>query len=505
MSFNAKSDFGTFRTLIWPIHRVEIRRLLPMAMMAFLICFNYSALRNLKDALLITSAGAEVIPFIKVWAILPMAVLVTLLYTKLSKKFSKEKVFHLMTTGFLICYALFAFVLYPFRDFLHPHGTADFLSGILPTGLKGMVEMFRYWTLAAFYVMSELWSTNIMSVLFWGFANEVTQLSEARRFYSVLGIASNFAAIAAGLLSNRVLQERVFNPYIPMGSNAWEQSMQMMVLLVVFSGLLAMGIMRWMNKNVLVDKVEVETPETPKPSKVSSFKESFAYISNSRYLLCIAMMVISYNLVICLVEVVWKDQVKSLYPSPGGYSNYTNDLLVIQGTVSTILALLMSYLIGRFGWTFTALITPIVMLITCVGFFGFLFFESHLGLIAAAWFGMSPLGVAVLFGAAQNTLSKATKYSVFDATKEMAFIPLDEESRFKGKAAIDGVGSRLGKSGGSIVHQGLLMFLATVGASAPYVAAILVLVIILWMISVRYLGKQFKPLRQESTGLVIAN
>ena len=50
--------------------------------------------------------------------------------------------------------------------------------------------------------------------------------------------------------------------------------------------------------------------ETRKKGSLS-FKESISYISNSRYLLCIAVIVVAYNLVINLVEVVWKDQLKN--------------------------------------------------------------------------------------------------------------------------------------------------------------------------------------------------
>ena len=105
--------------------------------------------------------------------------------------------------------------------------------------------------------------------------------------------------------------------------------------------------------------------------------------------------------------------------------------------------------------------------------------------------GTTPLAIAVFFGASQVAASKACKYSFFDSTKEMTFIPLGHECKLKGKAAIDGVGSRLGKSGGSVVHQGLLMVFGSVSMSAPYVAAILVLVIGGWMVAVRSLGKQF--------------
>ena len=61
--------------------------------------------------------------------------------------------------------------------------------------------------------------------------------------------------------------------------------------------------------------------------------------------------------------------------------------------------------------------------------------------------------MAVLIGAAQNILSKAAKYSLFDPCKESAFIPLDAESRTKGKAAVEVIGGPLGKSGGSFLQQ----------------------------------------------------
>ena len=104
-------EFSRWRRWIWPLHRFELKRFLPLLIIYALVCFNYSLLRGAKDALIITapSSGAEAIPFIKVWAILPMALLATFIFTRLSNRFGRDRTFYIMITGFLIFFALFGF------------------------------------------------------------------------------------------------------------------------------------------------------------------------------------------------------------------------------------------------------------------------------------------------------------------------------------------------------------------------------------------------------------
>lgn len=492
-------EFGTLRSFCWPIRKHETRKIIPMLLMLFLICFNYSTLRCMKDSVVVTAAGAEVLPFIKVWVLLPMAVLLTYAFAKLSNRYSQERVFYIMTSGFLMFYAVFAFILYPMQDAIHPHAAAQKLESILPVGFRGLVEMFRYWSFTLFYVLAELWSSIVLQVLFWGFANEITKIGEARRFYSVLSIGANIAAILAGQVSISLSVGEEFSATIPFGHSAWEQTMMMLVGVIILSGVTSMGIFWWMNRNVLndpsFDGLHLTRREMAKKTKKKlSVRESFSYLSNSKYLLCIAVLVVSYNLVINMVEVIWKDQLRALYPSPADYNHFMNNLTSCIGIFSTITSFFMARLIGRFGWTATAMITPAILLITGAGFFSFLIFKDALAGLAMGLFGLGTLPIAVYFGAAQNCLSKAAKYSVFDTTKEMSFIPLDHDIKLKGKAAIDGVGSRFGKSGGSVIHQGLLMVFGSLLMSASYVAAILLVVIVLWAFAVSSLGKQFAAL-----------
>lgn len=492
--------FSQWRRYLWPVHTYELKKLIPMLLIFFFISFDYNVLRTLKDSLLITakSSGAEVIPFVKVWAMFPGAILMTLLFTWLSNRLARDTVFYIIISIFLVYFAVFTFILYPIRDAIHPHSFADYMQGILPPGFKGLIAMFRYWTFTLFYVMAELWSSTVLSVLFWGFANQVTKISEAKRFYGLFGVGANFSGIFAGQVSVYCCNYTRYGGSLPIGEDPWHQSLILMVSLILASGVLTLLIFRWFNGRVLSDRLYYDPVTVKTEGEVKgklSFKQSLSYLLNSKYLLFIAFIVISYNLVINLTEVLWKHEVKELYPDPSDYTVYMNHIVSIIGLVATISSLFVAgNAIRKCGWTFTALLTPVILLVTSIGFFSFFFIQKASPAMVFSFLGLTPLAIVAFFGSAQNILSRGAKYSVFDATKEMAFVPLNPESKLVGKAAIDGICSRLGKSGGSVVHQSLLILFSTITASAPYVAAVLFGVIIIWVIAVRLLGKQFNEL-----------
>jgi AAA family ATP:ADP antiporter len=112
---------------------------------------------------------------------------------------------------------------------------------------------------------------------------------------------------------------------------------------------------------------------------------------------------------------------------------------------------------------------------------------------------MTPLAISVFFGSLQNVLTRAAKYTVFDSTKEMAFIPLSEENKLKGKSAIDGIASRLGKSGSSFIMQILLMIFSTTVACSPIIAVILLLLIPFWITAISSVNKKFQEASKEKT------
>lgn len=494
-----KQEFGKWRSFFWPVHGYELKKLLPMFFMFFFISFNYTILRDTKDTLIVTSSGAETIPFLKVWGVVPAAILFMLIYAKLSNILSKENLFYTTIVPFLIFFGIFAFFLYPNRDLLHPHASADYLQSILPAGLEGLISVYRNWTYSVFYILSELWGSVVLSLLFWGFANDITRVMEAKRFYSLFGLGANLALLFSG---PAIVYVSDIRKHLPADIDAWQISLNYLMAMVVVAGLAVVAIYWWINRNVLTDP-RFYDPKEEKKAKKSKPKmgvfESFSYLLQSRYILCLAILVIAYGICINLVEVTWKSQLKLQYPNANDYSTFMGKFSFVTGLVTIFMMLFVGgNLIRRKGWGFAAMVTPAVLLITGAGFFAFVLFRENLaGYIAAL--GTTPLMLAVIFGAAQNIMSKSAKYSLFDPTKEMAYIPLDQESKVKGKAAIDVVGARLGKSGGSFVQQGLLVALGSLAAITPYIAVILFAIIFAWLVAVRALNKQFVSISAEKS------
>ena len=498
MSQETKQEFGKWRKFFWPVHNYELKKLLPMFFLFFFISFNYTILRDTKDTLVVTASGAETIPFLKFWGVVPGAILFMLVYAKLSNMLSKEKLFYATIAPFLVFFGLFAVFIYPNREMLQPTTTADWLQSILPVGFSGLISCYRDWTLSLFYILSELWGSVVLSLLFWGFANDITRVGEAKRFYSLFGLGANLALLVSGPAIIWVSRAQAGLET----EAAWQLSLNYLMTMVLVAGASVVAIYWWMNRNVLTDPRFFDVTEEKKAKKAKTkmgIGESFKYLLSSKYVLGIAILVIAYGISINLVEVTWKNQLKLQYPTANAYSEFMGGFSFFTGLVTIFMMLFVGgNLIRRKGWGFAAMITPVVLLVTGVGFFAFVLFRDS-SLVAGyiAYMGTSPLMLAVIFGAAQNIMSKSAKYSLFDPTKEMAYIPLDQEAKTKGKAAIDVVGARLGKSGGSLVQQGLLVLFGTISAITPYVAIILFVIIGAWIVAVRSLNRQFVALTGE--------
>lgn len=472
----------------------ERKKLLPLALMFFCILFNYTILRDTKDVLMVTApkSGAEVIPFIKTYVNLPVAIGFTALYSKLCDKMEQKNVFYACTVPFLVFFGLFAWVIFPNAAFLHPHAFVDKLAAALPAGASAPLSIIRNWSYVVFYVMAEMWGSVVASLLFWGFANEVTTVDEAKKYYPLFGMGANVALIFSGQYVKWVSKMRA---NLPAGVDPWGVSLKYLMAAVMGGGTLMIGLFSYMQKKVMtdpncVDQEKLKTKSKKKRVKMG-MRDSAKFLMNSPYIRDLATLVISYGMCINIVEVSWKAKLKQAYPDPNAYSAFMGNFSSATGTVTLIMMLLGRTIFEKYGWKKAAMVTPTMIGVTGLAFFGLNIFAPTFAPLAAA-LGTSPLMLAVLVGAAQNILSKSSKYSLFDPCKEMAYIPLDQDSKTKGKAAVDVIGNPLGKSGGSLIQQALIFGVGSLAAATPYLAGILAVLVFFWYKAANSLGDQFE-------------
>ncbi|HJK87396.1 MAG TPA: Npt1/Npt2 family nucleotide transporter [Candidatus Megaira endosymbiont of Hartmannula sinica] len=483
------------RKIFCPIESYELKKFLPMALMMACILFNYSMFRSVKDGLVVTEVGSEAISFVKLYIVLPSAILFMIIYTKLCNKFSYNQVFYIVLSVFIGFFALFTFMFYPNPDFFHPNPAIieDLASRYVK--LQWFIKLFGKWTYVLFYTFSELWGSVVLSLLFWGFANKITKTNEAKRFYSMFGMLGNIALIFVGLLADVLLDENF---------KMFPEAIKLTPLLAcaLISGVIIMILFRWINNNVLTDPSLYDPDASSKKKKKAklSLSESFKMIFSSKYLGLLVTLVIAYGISIILVEGVWKDKLRELYPNRNDYTKFMAQFQIYQGSVAILFMLIGSNILRRVSWMTAAIFTPVMIFITGVAFFSFIFFDSTLGMYVSGIIGIGPLVMVAWIGVIQNVLSKATKYSLFDSTKEMAYIPLDDEMKTKGKSAVDVVGGRLGKSGGGLIISTFFLLFQDYNfkQATPYFAGFFFVIVILWIFAVIGLSKEYNKAMLEN-------
>ncbi len=166
-------EFTGLRAVLWPIHGHELKKFFPMGIMMFCILFIYTVLRDTKDAILVNApgAGAESLAFAKGIGVTISAVLFMVLYTKAANIFNREGLFYATALPFLLFFGLYPYCIYPFVDSIHMSlDTIQEYQELYPN-IKWIIPLVGNWTYTLFYILSELWGSAVLSLLFWQFAN----------------------------------------------------------------------------------------------------------------------------------------------------------------------------------------------------------------------------------------------------------------------------------------------------------------------------------------------
>jgi len=403
-------------------------------------------------------------------------------YSKCSSIFEKKSLFFVTFIPFHIFFLLFDIIIFPNRDFLQPRLHIDKSEISANVGAKDILyKVLNNWISAFYYIVAEIYSSVSTGVLFWKFANEFVPVYQAKRFYPLFAQVGGMAPIFSGQFLSRFASK----------SADFGQSLHRITIAVTISGVMTC-IFYYFCTFILeeescalkqdIKKCTLSINTNKIKNKKLSIRQSFRLLLSSLYLRLIGTIVIGYGLTSNFIELIWKSLVKKEYPHPLQYQEFLGNFSSVVGVGTFIVTFFGTHVIRILGWRTAAVATPIIMATLAVPFFGCILFRLE---------RLNHLHLAVITGTVQTLLCKMSRNVLFDPTTQMAYIPLDEDLRVKGKAAIDMLGSRLGKGGSALIQQSLLFIFSDIIDSTQTVVILFYSILFVWILSVSRLNDLF--------------
>lgn len=484
------SRLARLKKILWPIYKKELSIFIPMALMMATVLFNMGLLKSLKDSLIVGGIGAEALSFLKLYIVLPSAILFTICYVALSNRYTLQQVFYIIISIFIGIFLLFGFILYPNYESFHlSTELSDNLVKQYPS-LKWLIRLLAKWSYVMIYIVAELWSVVVINLMFWQFANNYLNTEQAKRFYPFLSMVGNFGLFIAG--NTLIFCTKIETlPEILKGCFSADHcssdiiTIKLIITVIILASLLSMFLMKYISQIIAITHITAKT--RIKKTKLSLL-QSVKLIVHSRYIGYITLVVVCYSLAITSVESSWKAKVNSLYPSISEYMYFMGHFNVWIGISCVLFTILSSLLLRKYNWKYAAISSPLL-----IGITGGLFFASVVFLRENNSLASDAILYAVIIGSIQNVISKSTKYTLFDVSKEMTYIPLNAELKIKGKAAVEVVGNKFGKALGSGIQ--VLLFtlnpLATFDSISHILMIVFILVVITWLMSIKKLNEEY--------------
>ncbi|MDE3046640.1 MAG: hypothetical protein KGJ02_08395 [Verrucomicrobiota bacterium] len=437
---------------------------------------NYAILRSARNALTVTDlgGGAGSIPWYELCGTMPGAVLMTLGLTWLLNRMSILRVFFIVLAAFVGFFLVFAIGIYPYLPAW---------KGVLQACAwmpKGMATLLPQIASLLFFTMAELWKVALLTVLFWGFVNQYISFERAKSFYAPLMLGGSLGTVLAGPLISLCTSDFF-------SGGLWSQSLLLIVLVITFISVLTAWLFSLLAKHFAAPVPSAAPQEEPKREKLSVW-ESLLICLRSPFLMLLAWVTIADYIAYALGEVIFFDVLKQQFPDPRDYCNFMGQLSLWNGILTAFSAFFITpYLLKRCRWIVASLVTPVCILVTEGAFF------------IALWHPTlsTQVGLLVALGSLFFCLARAAKYTLFDTSKEISFLLLEPLEKMQGKLVIDGMCSRLGRGGGSLVSLTLIQLFGGVLASAPFAGALALLIATTCVLATSRLGHLVEERRKQ--------
>ncbi len=314
------------------------------------------------------------------------------------------------------------------------------------------------WVPVVFWVWANIFAI-VLVTQFWILVNDVLNPREAKRLIGFIGSGGLLGAILGGMMAGALGRTKAAS-----------------FLLLIAAGMLSVGILLALSIFARQRKAEPEAEREIADRKKKSekqakagFRDGWETVRQSPYLKLLAGIVMITLVVSTLIDF----QFNSIVFNVRGGKNLTSFFGYFNaGTMAfafLLQLLLTSNIIRRFGIRVTLLFYPLILLLGSAG----------IGMVAFA--SIIP---AILIKAGDKSLA----YSLNQSVRELLYIPISVEQKYKAKVFIDMFLNRFAKGVGAVILWLLLAILpksSEIGITAlgiRYISLVVAFIILGWIL-----------------------
>jgi AAA family ATP:ADP antiporter len=303
-----------------------------------------------------------------------------------------------------------------------------------------------------------------MVATFFAFLNDSVTPEAAKRLYGLVGVGG----VAGGAFGSTTVRSLIAT--VPTAWWLWICVGLGLLILIIAS---VSGRMVDRNPPVTAptDAGPSDTAAAPQGNPAT---EGARLVFRSRYLLAIVGIVGLYEIVSAVMNFQFTSTVAHYLDGPAIGQQFATVFAITNVMSLCVQLFLTSLIMTRYGVGVALFVLPLATLATSVGFM------------------VTPI---LLMGSLQNVVDNGFNYSINQSAKEALYVPLSSEVKYKAKAFIDMFVHRLAKAIAIAVSLGTTLVFKEF-ASIRWLSAFSVLIILIWLIAVRYAGRRFRQMTE---------
>jgi ATP:ADP antiporter, AAA family len=442
-----KELFGDFQ-------KEELKKFLKLGGIFAFVIGVYWTLRPLKDSIFASMVGVKYQPAAK-WVSLILLLPLVIVYSKLIGKFSREHLFYVIGTAYIIGVIAFGLLFY------HP------TIGLANTQLDWHRYIGWLW-----YVFVESYGS-IVVALFWAFAADLVSPNSAKKGFPIVVMLGQLGAI----LGPKFLT--------PLGKNVFGTSAPTVLICALLIALMMFGVYLFMRTTPKSELASYHGHDKGAAKEVEpGFFEGLILLVKQPYLLGIFGVIGIYEIIVTIIDYNFKFLVCTEYATEAARSAYLGDYAVMVNVVSFLCLLFgISNIQRRLGIKVSLVLMPFVVL----------------GMVLS--FKAYPV-VHVLFWI--MVAAKAINYALNSPALKTLYVPTSHDVKYKSQAWIETFGSRGSKATGSGVNMLQGPFTKFYGLEAGQLAFIAFSsylsfgLLAAWVIIALYLGKTYEKAVEQN-------